>query len=87
MLLMIFHDGVKNKISSAAKQVWNGIKSKIIALTTWLSDVIGKLIHYAKLSAPYIGTSAEIFVEIHKHIIAMTEEIKNLKLENVANYV
>src|SRR6185312_7007985 len=85
-LFLAFHKGARDKISGFIKSMWDKIKSFVITITNFISNAIGKLIQYAKLSGPYVGMSLTILLEIHKHIIVISEEIKNLGLERIAHY-
>jgi predicted nucleic acid-binding protein len=85
LLATIFYEGARKKVTGAIKSVWNNIKPVLEKIVNWLTNIINSLIHYAKLSGPYIGTSVEILAEIQSHIAEISEKIKNLGLES-ANF-
>ncbi|MDE1841905.1 MAG: hypothetical protein KGI09_08505 [Thaumarchaeota archaeon] len=85
-IILMLHEGARNKVSGLVKSGAKWISNNAKKLINWIIDVISMLVDLAKRAGPHAGTSLTVLVEIHTHLIALSEEIKKLDLKNVAHY-
>lgn len=86
IIIIIFHDNTRKKVSSKLKPIWNKAKPAIEKIISWLVNCLDKLLIYAEKSSPYLTMSLLAIGELHKNITAFSNEIKNIKLEDAINF-
>lgn len=86
LIVVAVHDETRKKIISSLKSLWKKTKPTIDKITSWLAQCVKLLLKYLKKSSPYIGMSAIAITDLHKQIILLQNEIKNIKLEDAVHY-
>ncbi|MGH2613238.1 MAG: PIN domain-containing protein [Rhabdochlamydiaceae bacterium] len=85
-ILLILRKGVRDRLLGWISPILELVRDSAEKMAKWVIGMISTLIDLAKRAGPHAGTSLTVLAEIHTHLIALSEEIKNLDLKNAAYY-